>query len=569
MPNVGNKLVRDVFISPEGDDTEYIPNDAVTFNNAMANNDNDCPYAVFPIFGGYSALSGNEKQKGKQLMDNLLSLGVVSNKIAAAGIVGNLRQECGSEFDYKNAVVDSDGYIAGGICMWNDRYGNLTHLLELNPNGYGQAPIRRISTTLGISGVKNRLSELTLENQLDFLKKTMGSTTKQKLENAATPEDAAEVFRARYEVGSGANARMNFARQFYNAYDNTQTVTDQNELAKMNEEIYELFFSAINKTAQNTESMKFELKNSYYPNKNDSNKVMMVSAANSQNNAKLAKLFDCILNTPEYFRYVNKLYWVYDNMVSNLIRVDIKLSSKDVPTNQQRVFFYATGSRDDNGNASRINVNVNDLSDDCKKSLKKRYDLDGEKKLKCLVPELADPENLSEIDISDCASVGNDIIAIGSEISKGDAGSIDGWDVGKACATLIRRAKPKYIKGQCGHCAAYVEDAIAAGGGPLAKRMNCGDGKYATNLRYRGILKENGFVMIDSGIAKPYGDAKIPLQSGDVAIIGKDALTEGGKYHACMFSSQGWISDFKQKHMSPYDSSWPYAIYRFHNKQKA
>jgi hypothetical protein len=46
----------------------------------MANNDNDCPYAVFPVFGGYSALSGDEKQMGKQLMDTLLSLGVVSNK---------------------------------------------------------------------------------------------------------------------------------------------------------------------------------------------------------------------------------------------------------------------------------------------------------------------------------------------------------------------------------------------------------------------------------------------------------------------------------------------------------
>ena len=424
MPNVGNKLVRDVFISPEGDDTEYIPNDAVTFNNAMANNDNDCPYAVFPIFGGYSALSGNEKQKGKQLMDNLLTLGVVSNKIAAAGIVGNLRQECGSEFDYKNAVVDSDGYIAGGICMWNDRYGNLTHLLELNPSGYGQAPIRRISTTLGVSGVKNRLSELTLENQLNFLKSTMGSTTKQKLENAATPEDAAEVFRARYEVGSGANARMNFARQFYNAYDNTQTVTDQNELAKMNEEIYELFFSAINKTAQNTESMKFELKNSYYPNKNDSNKIMMVSAANSQNNAKLAKLFDCILNTKEYFRYVKDLYWVYDNnVVSNIVRIDLKLSSKDVPTNEQHVHFFLSGTKSSDAQASKDKWNVEDFSDDLKHSLGKTYGDIGKGNLnKLLNGCLNDIDSLSAYSPSDCASVGNMI------------GNISEWS--KAVATM-------------------------------------------------------------------------------------------------------------------------------------
>ena len=545
MPNVGNRLVRDVFISPEGDDTEYIPNDAVTFNNAMANNDNDCPYAVFPIFGGYSALSGNEKQKGKQLMDNLLTLGVVSNKIAAAGIVGNLRQECGSEFDYKNAVVDSDGYIAGGICMWNDRYGNLTHLLELNPSGYGQAPIRRISTTLGISGVKNRLSELTLENQLNFLKNTMGSTTKQKLESAVTPEDAAEVFRARYEVGSGANARMNFARQFYNAYDNTQTVTDQNELAKMNEEIYELFFSAINKTAQNTESMKFELKNSYYPNKNDSNKIMMVSAANSQNNAKLAKLFDCILNTPEYFRYVNKLYWVYDNMVSNLIRVDIKLSSKDVPTNQQRVFFYATGSRDDNGNASRISVNVNDLSDDCKKSLKKRYDLDGEKKLKCLAPELADPNNLTAITISDCASV---VATLSSSLDNSIVnGKIGNWNVMASVNWLLGMAKEHTADGRdsgvckqgapyyCekGRCYAYVKRALAAGG------INV-DGVSAYEAADK--LRQLGFknILTVRTDTVDYESKKL----GDITVFDKCSNHQHG--HITMWCGNQWVSDFKQ-----------------------
>ena len=155
-------------------------------------------------------------------------------------------------------------------------------------------------------------------------------------------------------------------------------------------------------------------------------------------------------------------------------------------------------------------------------------------------------------------------------ISSSDNIMIDGWDVGKACQKLISRAYPKYIKGKCGKCASYVEDAIAAGGGPLAARMSTsedGGTIHATNLRYYGTLEKHGFVMISKGNVPAYGDPPIALQSGDVAIIGANAKLVGGKFHATMYCSKGWISDFKQNHMSPYDHELPYAVYRFHNKQ--
>lgn len=575
MPNVSNKLVQDVFINAEGDETESIGSDSVTFNNAMANNDNDCPYAVFPIFSGGGTLSGDDKQKAKTIMDKLMGKGF--NKIAAAGIVGNMCQETSPNFDITSAAVDSDNFIAAGLCGWNDRYGNLTHLLEKNSSNFGQPPVARIASKLGISGVKKKLSEIGTDYQIQFIDETIDQVTvsskdatsysKDKLNACTTPEQAAESFRAAYERGSNSNARQNFARQFYDAYDNTQTVTDQNELTKMNEEIYEAFFSAVNQTAQNTESMKFELTHSYYPSKDAKDKTMMIGAASSDNNPKLAKLFDCILNTQEYFRYVKTLYWVYENDTKSIVRVDVKLSAKDVATNQQRVWLYEKGTRgSDNpyGTVMHNKITVNDLSDDAKKSFAKCYQRIGNDKFKVLVQVISDPQNLTAQTISDCASVGNESTVKGSEISKGDVGSIDGWDVGKACAYLISHAH----KTTQHACAAYVERAIAAGGGPLANKMSCGEGKYATNLRYRGILERNGFVMIENGTASNYGDAKVQLQSGDVAIIGKDALKEGGKYHACMFCSQGWISDFKQNHMSPYSRTWPYAVYRFHNKKK-
>ena len=312
--------------------------------------------------------------------------------------------------------------------------------------------------------------------------------------------------------------------------------------AKMNEEIYELFFSAINKTAQNTESMKFELKNSYYPNKNDSNKVMMVSAANSQNNAKLAKLFDCILNTHEYFRYVNKLYWVYDNMVTNLIRIDVKLLPKDVPTNSQYVFFYDTGSRDSSGNASRINATVSDLSEDCKKSFKKYYDSYGEKNLRRLVPELKDPENLSEIDISDCASVsGNYILKTGGKITEG--GMIGNWNANKAANWLACASKDSSQQ----ICAFAVQQAVIAGG------IECvgGNGyRKALNLE-----KTGNWVFVANGKTNKATIDNFKPQVGD--IIGMTRGSDTSQYgHVCMYCGQqyGWISDYKQ-----YDRPYPYS----------
>ena len=77
-----------------------------------------------------------------------------------------------------------------------------------------------------------------------------------------------------------------------------------------------------------------------------------------------------------------------------------------------------------------------------------------------------------------------------SEISPNDAGSIDGWNVGEACKYLIDHSHSSSQHA----CAAYVERAIAAGGGPLKNKMSCGaNGGYATNLRYNGILEKNGF----------------------------------------------------------------------------
>lgn len=511
MSKVGNRFVEDVFINSDGDDTQYIGSDNVTFNNAMANTDNDCPYAVFPIFSGDGTLSGDEKQKAKELMNkiakfiyNIDDLATADDKYkkAAAGIVGNMRTET-STFDYTAVNGNDKGNISGGLCQWRDGYGELTCLLENTPSDYGQKK-RQIAASLGVAVVKKRLQEKGVDYQIRFLRDTLNKVVnKDKKKNystyegtnyskdallmCSTPENAALSFELSYEKSdkSHNNDRQKYARQFYDAYDNT--MTDNNEISKMNEDIYEPFFSAINQTAQNTESMKFELKHEYFPNKESKNKLMMISAASTDNNPKLSKVFDCILNTPEYFRYVKALYWVYDNAVNTIVRVDVRLDKKDVPTNQQRVWLYNKGTRASNPNkdVTYNKVKVEDLSDDAKKSFSKRYKTDGENNFKLLVQGISDPEKFGEIAISDCASVdGGNVV-----------GNIKEWS--KAVATMgkwYEKNVPEYSQSKTSLCPLIGTNV----------RWDC-SGYVSACLQLFGTFKK-GFITNSSGFN---GDASV------------------------------------------------------------
>lgn len=53
---------------------------------------------------------------------------------ACVGICGNVQAECG--FNVSQQVRDSDGYLAGGMCMWNDHYKNLTHMKNYIAKNY-------------------------------------------------------------------------------------------------------------------------------------------------------------------------------------------------------------------------------------------------------------------------------------------------------------------------------------------------------------------------------------------------------------------------------------------------
>jgi hypothetical protein len=141
---------------------------------------------------------------------------------------------------------------------------------------------------------------------------------------------------------------------------------------------------------------------------------------------------------------------------------------------------------------------------------------------------------------------------------------------------------PKNSKGECrGSCAKYVRLAINAGFGD--NRIPSIPGSYATNLHYNSILKDAGFNLEYSGeCTKDSRNPNFKVEYGDIAVIGWNVgAGEPGAYHACMYTEDGWYSDYNQnKYMSPYGTNersdsrkWnypetkgyklPYFIYRY------
>lgn len=594
MANVSNKLVEDIFTDEDilGDDSEISAYD--NGREMKADIDNDCPYKIYPLYGDSSTvqLSGDAKKDGVAILNKLIGLGY--NEWAAAGIVGNMYVE---SYGYKNTkkafkydlVVEDNSTTtkgtSGGLCMW--RNGYLEDLANKKTTGLGQNKTIIHYSEAARQSYSNKLNANGLDFQLEYLKATMtpggGSWVPLKFADynssslaSKSPKSCAAEFQKKYERPAKIDSkRGEAAEDFYQAYksgnytSNSQP-TDKNPNDK--KDVTVAFFDAVNRSAQDTPSIGVKLNNI-----GNVNGYLRINQANGKTD-KLGVVFDMILNS-EYYNYVQELGWVYPNGgLETDVSPDVIFCkvTQSPNANSKNVWAIIYGSNVSSRTTHEIPTADGSSNKLLLKSLGKRYAKLGEDKFKKEVPQVKDTKNLEKYKPQDCNSLfssnGGTNSASPSEISPNDAGSIDGWDVGKACAWIIShnqgcRTVGGKTKCDISKCASYVEDAIAAGGGPLKNRMSCGGNGHATNLRYHGILEKNGFVQIDSGTVSAHGNPTISLQAGDVAILGPES---GGKYHACLYTaSKGWCSDFIQRNMNVYSTSQPYAIYRFHNKKKS
>ena len=582
MANVSNKLVEDIFTDEDWEEASHHYEEAQ--REAIASIDNDCPYKVYPLFDNTSGeLTGDMKQKAKTLMDKIASQIYNSDcsnnqvKIAAAGIVGNMYCETSPKFDHTSVNGNDKGYIAGGLCQWNDGYYNLTNLLNGKTSDYGQKK-NNGKDPLKVKDVKSKLAELGVDHQIKFIGDTLNKVTirgtkqtysKDILSSCTTARDAAKSFEYNYERSDGKNVndRMNKAEEFYNAYDSATISNSSQPNQDVKKDIYTAFFNAVQKSINSTTNACQLKKEMYIKPSQYSDGIMMIKGDAD----KLPIVFDIILNG--YYEYVQKLWWVYpeNGLKGNPSHIDVTVVEKVNP--QNRVVLAAETKKIQEASGKKFGSDNTSVNDKLLKSILKKYKQVPNNE----IPQFDSQDIFKDVQVQDCNTAMNSnskegTLQKGSESVKGNAKiTIDGWDVEKSVQWIINNALPPFGQGKC---AEYVERAIAAdNNGPLRNKISCSENgapdNKATNLRYYGILEKHGFVKIYETSIPSGGNLNYSLQAGDIAIIGHNGH---GKYHACMWTGDRWYSDHKQNNMisSKYpksDSPYPVALYRYKNKK--
>jgi hypothetical protein len=298
---------------------------------------------------------------------------------------------------------------------------------------------------------------------------------------------------------------------------------------------------------------------------------------------KLAVLFDIILNSEEYYSHVKELLWLVDNAPSELPRaLRVKVSEK---AESRRILIgnnKGASIEDEDVNWSDVKFMGVECHKRLLQSLGKRYSSNINLLFKeCPQFSSMTQEVLNRFRPTNCYSLysGGGGVATPSGIEptlSNGSWVIGDWNISNAIYYITHQPSTT------GHCARRVEDAIEAGG---LKSMSCGGN--ATNLHYRGVLASRGFNLEYSGYCtKNSRNTNYNVKPGDIAVIGWDTEKgEEGSYHACMYTGDGWYSDFNQgQKMSPYGSDYntkknrwvyppskgyrlPYFIYRYTGKK--
>jgi len=546
MSKNSNKLIENVFTDDlDKNSTDYSIDSK---KERYADVDNDCGYKIYNLFESSDLdITGDESVLYPKAMELLMEK-YGFTKEAAAGICGNIYKESTWQLHVVNGI---DAY---GLCQWTSVGGRK----ELLFKKYGRKP--------------------NFGNQIDYIdyewsNESVAKNHRNELMASKTPEDAAYIVMQYFERPSEKEKkdtigdRKNKARYYYNNYKKqSPSVASKNvKPDKMSkDDLYTEFMNCVQKTVNSTNNGKVNLK--WVKAHNGRGEYIRITQEGKERD-KLPLVFDIILQG--YYDYVKELWWIYEDDTKfnkDPVCIDAIVQLNVQP--KDKLVYIVDGKGKNYG--VKYGTDHTIFNQKFLKSLVKKFHRDFNGTDLPQFPQFQELINKPDIYVNDCEDMINKSVSEKpGEISPGDAGQIDGWDVGKACGYLISHAHQSTTY----NCAVYVERAIAAGGGPLSQKMACGSkprDKAATNLRYANILRNNGFIMIDSeeksGNIPPYGSPKIELQAGDVAIIG---AANSGRFHAAMYtSSRGWVSDFFQKSMNPYPSSMPYAVYRFRNKKK-
>ena len=397
MANVSNRLIEDIF----SDETNENNDQGLSSGGedySRADIDNDCPYKVFPISEDVSndvSLTGDDEQKALQLMAKLISYGMPANGIAAAGVVGNMAIETGPtkadpiRFNPQKLNPNDSGYVAAGLCQWNDSYYTLHQMLDNDWQNYGHGKYSSHFVPKTANTVKSMLADKTADYQCQFVVKSLRDNVNakekklwQKLINAKTPREAAHIFcngnnpknpYAGYENPDpntcNLSGRMDWADKIFARFKNTPgTEPPKSETSHDTKSFAQLFFNALQKSAWSAPSSSVKLKPEIEGN------VIVVKQEDGKSD-KLPNIFDIALNG--YYDNIQELYWTYQNSWSNSenpMQITVVVSEKvNIAQRKIRIVKYKDASSLNKPFTSN-DVPKGQVNDKFLESIAKRYD---------------------------------------------------------------------------------------------------------------------------------------------------------------------------------------------------
>jgi hypothetical protein len=424
------------------------------------------------------------------------------------------------------------------------------------------------------------------------------------IKKQTTVDNATEAFFSKYERvnDSTLSRRQKAARRYY---DNRNASTPPKKESSTNPELTNdnlpiLLFNAVQKSLSSTNSNS--TLNYAYSDKNTKTptKPLTITSSDGKN---LAKVFDIILNTPQYFENVKALYWCYPSNGNGVqtnepaaVAVETQLKAK--PEDQHVAVVPMSNGVPSTSDTKAKFTKPEDANSNILMALTKKYGSNISSNLKFMSNQFT-VDAFKDIKIANCDSVvgeGGSFNYSGGEVAQGAKIKIDNWDVEEVVKWIntysrdcydctCKSGSPRGKNGCKSLCATYVLEAVCCATNGVfptgASRISCGNtprsnpSGAATNLRYGGVLTRNGFDEIQAGDCTPTnrGVSTSILQAGDIAIIGRQ---DSGKFHACLWNGTQWVSDYKQgaDKMSPYgdassypNGTLPYAIYRYHYKK--
>ena len=593
MSKYCNRLVEDMF-TDQMDETiepgEY--NEDRRYENA--DTCNDCGYKTFPIGEDSSnniTMSKDEMENANSLMRKLIGLGVPEK--SAAGIVGNMAIETGPtennpyRFNPQTLNPNDSGFVAAGLCQWNDSYYGLQQMLKNDSQTYGHNDDKKYTwhyTPNKAKEVRKLLAKTNADYQckfiVDSLKNNNYAKEKKlwaKLTGATSPRDAAHIFcngKAKYAGYENPNPkyaflsdRMDWADKVYNNYKQTpiEPSKDPSPEKKVNDptEYTKMFFNSIQKSINATASYKCELKGDF---KGESVKITTNGGGD-----KLAVLFDIILNSEDYYVHVKRMEWLINNAPSEAPRALRVVVAEKV---QSRVILIGSGNSKNGNYDSTSKFNGDECNEKLMQSLSKKYgsDLNLFKK-EC--PQFSNVKDdvFNKYKPNSCGSLtsgGSDApTGTGAKITEG--GIVGGNFNAKQAANWLVCATQGL--GSQGICAFAVQQAVIAGG--IHVITGVGGGYKQAKAMY-----ESGkWDLLETGpVDSKEINFKHELQVGD--IVGMTKSDNLGAYgHIAMYcgSKVRWVSDYQQgnPYVYTYDKNGrkrnpgTYWLIRYHGGEKS